>query len=57
MTALALDGYKKLSLRDWPEPSAIPDRAAIAVAASSLNSLDSRLQSGALNPPATAGSR
>ncbi len=57
MTAFALDGYKRPFFRYLLERSAIHDRAAIAVAASSLNSLDSRLQSGALPPPATAGSR
>lgn len=46
MTAFALDGYKKPFFRDWPEPSTIPDQ--VALAASSLSSFDSRLQSGAL---------
>lgn len=51
MTAFGLDGYKKPFSRYLLERSAIPDRIAIAVALSSLNSLDSRLQSGALKPP------
>ena len=51
MTAFALDGYKKRFSRYLLERSAIPDRIAIAVAASSLSSLDSRLQSGASTPP------
>ena len=48
MKAYAIEGYKEpVTFHDLPEPAAGPNEVLVAIAASSVNPLDSRLQSGA----------